>query len=340
MSQSYAKSPAAERKFTTREMVLVGMFAAVLAVISQISLPMPTGVPITIQVFGVALVGAVLGSRLGTTATLVYVLLGAIGLPIFANFSGGISSIVGVTGGYIWAWPIMTWLCGIRPKTENKTKNLAISIGFALIGLLIVETIGGLQWHFVGGSMSIPAIAVYSLTAFIPKDIVITVLAVISQISLPMPTGVPITIQVFGVALVGAVLGSRLGTTATLVYVLLGAIGLPIFANFSGGISSIVGVTGGYIWAWPIMTWLCGIRPKTENKTKNLAISIVFALIGLLIVETIGGLQWHFVGGSMSIPAIAVYSLTAFIPKDIVITVLAVLIAIPIRKGINNAGNR
>ena len=91
MSQSYAKSPAAERKFTTREMVLVGMFAAVLAVISQISLPMPTGVPITIQVFGVALVGAVLGSRLGTTATLVYVLLGAIGLPIFANFSGGIS---------------------------------------------------------------------------------------------------------------------------------------------------------------------------------------------------------------------------------------------------------
>ena len=141
MSQSYAKSPAAERKFTTREMVLVGMFAAVLAVISQISLPMPTGVPITIQVFGVALVGAVLGSRLGTTATLVYVLLGAIGLPIFANFSGGISSIVGVTGGYIWAWPIMTWLCGIRPKTENKTKNLAISIGFALIGLLIVENL-------------------------------------------------------------------------------------------------------------------------------------------------------------------------------------------------------
>ena len=172
MSQSYAKSPAAERKFTTREMVLVGMFAAVLAVISQISLPMPTGVPITIQVFGVALVGAVLGSRLGTTAI----------------FSGGISSIVGVTGGYIWAWPIMTWLCGIRPKTENKTKNLAISIGFALIGLLIVETIGGLQWHFVGGSMSIPAIAVYSLTAFIPKDIVITVLAVL--IAIPIRKGI------------------------------------------------------------------------------------------------------------------------------------------------------
>ena len=154
MSQSYAKSPAAERRFTTKEMVLVGMFAAVLAVISQISLPMPTGVPITIQVFGVALVGASLGSRLGTTATLVYVLLGAIGLPIFANFSGGVSSIVGVTGGYIWAWPIMAWLCGIRPKTENKTKNLVISIIFPLIGLLILETIRRLQCHLEGASIT------------------------------------------------------------------------------------------------------------------------------------------------------------------------------------------
>ncbi len=193
MSQSYAKGAAAERKFTTREMVLVGMFAAVLAVISQISLPMPTGVPITIQVFGVALVGAVLGSRLGTIATLVYVLLGAVGLPIFANFSGGLGRLVGLSGGYIWAWPIMSWLCGIRPKTENKTKNLSISIVFALIGLLIVETIGGLQWHFVSVSigtnvMSIPAIAIYSLTAFIPKDIVITVLAVL--IAIPIRKGI------------------------------------------------------------------------------------------------------------------------------------------------------
>ena len=82
-------------------------------------------------------------------------------------------------------------------------------------------------------------------------------------------------------------------------------------------------------------------KSSVSNGTFNTeGITVLLALIGLLIVETIGGLQWHFVGGSMSIPAIAVYSLTAFIPKDIVITVLAVLIAIPIRKGINNAGNR
>lgn len=182
MSQSYAETTAKQSAFSIREIVLVGMFAAVLAVISQISLPMPSGVPITIQVFGVALVGAVLGAKLGTISTLVYILLGAIGLPIFANFHGGVSVIVGVTGGYIWAWPFMTFLSGIRPKTSNKKANLAVNIVFALIGLVIVETIGGLQWHFVGGSMSIAAIAAYSLTAFVPKDIIITILAVLAAV--------------------------------------------------------------------------------------------------------------------------------------------------------------
>lgn len=177
MSQTAANARTKNAKFTTREIVFVGMFAAVLAVISQISLPMPTGVPITIQVFGVALVGAVLGAKLGTMATVVYVLLGAVGLPIFANFHGGISALAGITGGYIWAWPFMTFLCGIHPKVQNKTANWAIRIVLALLGLAIVEVIGGIQWHFVGGSMSLSAIAIYSLIAFVSKDIVITILA-------------------------------------------------------------------------------------------------------------------------------------------------------------------
>ena len=81
--------------FTTREMVLAGMFAAVLAVISQLSIPTPAGVPVTIQVFGVALVGAVLGWKLGLCSVLVYILIGAAGLPVFANFGGGIRSLIG-----------------------------------------------------------------------------------------------------------------------------------------------------------------------------------------------------------------------------------------------------
>ena len=94
-----AGNVAGKNGFRTRDIVLVGMFAAVLAVISQISLPMPSGVPVTIQLFGVALVGAVLGSKLGFMATVVYILIGAVGLPGFSKFPGGLYLLAGIKCG-------------------------------------------------------------------------------------------------------------------------------------------------------------------------------------------------------------------------------------------------
>lgn len=167
------------KKFTTRDLVLIGMFAALMAAVSQISLPMPTGVPITIQVFGVALIGAVLGSRLGILSTLVYILIGAVGMPVFSNFRGGFAVLLSVTGGYIWSWPVLTFLSGIRPKTKNKVTSLLLQCLLAIVGLLIVETAGGLQWALIGGEKTFGAIMVYSFAAFIPKDIVLVILAVL-----------------------------------------------------------------------------------------------------------------------------------------------------------------
>ena len=95
-------------RISVKNIVLAGMFAAFLAVMSQVSLPMPTGVPITVQVFAVALVGVILGWKRGVLAVLVYILIGAVGVPVFANFKGGLSVLTGLTGGYIIAWPVMT----------------------------------------------------------------------------------------------------------------------------------------------------------------------------------------------------------------------------------------
>lgn len=179
MRTANTTTAAAKSRFTTKELVLAGMFAAVLAVISQLSIPLPTGVPITIQVFGIALTGAVLGWRLGLFATLVYILLGAVGLPVFANFQGGIRVLAGVTGGYIWAWPFMAALCGIRPAAGGRSLNLAISLILALAGLALVEIAGGLQWAALSGDQTVWGVFVYSMVAFVPKDIVITVLGVL-----------------------------------------------------------------------------------------------------------------------------------------------------------------
>lgn len=190
-TQAVSHASETERKFSTQDIVLIGMFAAVLAAISQVSLPMPSGVPITIQVFGIALVGTVLGWKRGFLATVVYILIGAVGVPVFANFRGGIQVLAGMSGGYILAWPVMALLSGIRPKTENKTVNLGIMILLSVIGLMVVEFVGAFQWSRLTSDMSLGAIIAYSFVAFIPKDTIITVAAVIvgNQIRKPLVKG-------------------------------------------------------------------------------------------------------------------------------------------------------
>lgn len=174
-----SQSTTKHQGITAQNLVLTGMFAGILAVISQISIPLPTGVPITVQLFGIALVGTVLGWKLGCMATLVYIILGSIGLPIFANFQGGIQCLVGMTGGYILAWPVMAVLSGIRIQHPNPFVVRAASFILAVTGLMVVELAGGFQWSLLTSEMSFGAIMAYSFVAFIPKDIIITVLAVI-----------------------------------------------------------------------------------------------------------------------------------------------------------------
>lgn len=185
---SAPRPPMKSRTISTQHMVIAGMSAALLAVISQISIPLPTGVPITVQVFGIALVGTVLGWRLGLMSVLTYILLGAVGLPIFANFQGGIQCLVGMTGGYILGWPLMAMLSGIRIKCKNRTRGLACSAALSILGLMIVEIMGGFQWSLLTSEMSFGAIMAYSFVAFIPKDAVITILAVAvgSQVRRPL----------------------------------------------------------------------------------------------------------------------------------------------------------
>lgn len=179
MSSVSSQSATKRQSTATQNLVLTGMFAGILAVISQISIPLPTGVPITVQLFGIALAGTVLGWKLGCMATLVYIILGSIGLPIFANFQGGIQCLVGMTGGYILAWPVMAVLSGIRIQHPNPFVARAASFILAVTGLMVVELAGGFQWSLLTSEMSFKAIMAYSFVAFIPKDIIITVLAVI-----------------------------------------------------------------------------------------------------------------------------------------------------------------
>ena len=84
-------------KMKTLDMAYIGLFAVVIAICSWISIP--TVVPFTLQTFAVFLAVAVLGGKRGTLSVIVYVLLGAVGLPVFSGFKGGIGVLLNTTGG-------------------------------------------------------------------------------------------------------------------------------------------------------------------------------------------------------------------------------------------------
>ena len=132
-------------KSRLHRMVVAGVFAALLAVLSQISIPLPTGIPVTLQTFAVALCGFALGPGLGAAAVGVYLALGAVGIPVFAGFSGGIGSFVGMTGGYLWAFLPMAFLCGLGARQKNRA--LALTVGF--LGLVICHLCGSFQFALV-----------------------------------------------------------------------------------------------------------------------------------------------------------------------------------------------
>lgn len=132
-------------KSRLHRMVVAGVFAALLAVLSQISIPLPTGIPVTLQTFAVALCGFALGPGLGAAAVGVYLALGAVGVPVFAGFSGGIGSFVGMTGGYLWAFLPMAFLCGLGARQKNRA--LALTVGFG--GLAVCHLCGSFQFALV-----------------------------------------------------------------------------------------------------------------------------------------------------------------------------------------------
>lgn len=160
------------KKISTQTLVMTGMLTAILAVLSQISIPMPSGVPVTLQTFGVALCACVLGWKFGTVSVLIYLLLGAVGVPVFAGFHGGFSSIIGSTGGFLIGFLPMAFLTGLFNPAKNKVGTVLCSAA----GLAICHLLGVLQFMFLMKMGFVEAALLVSVP-YLLKDIVSVVLA-------------------------------------------------------------------------------------------------------------------------------------------------------------------
>jgi biotin transport system substrate-specific component len=114
--------------------------------------------------------------------------------------------------------------------------------------------------------------------------------ALCAKVTLPLPTGVPLTLQNFGVLLVGLLLGSRRGFAALCLYLLEGALGLPVFNPTGlGGVAQLLGPTGGYLMAYPFVAFAAGLIYERTSRRFNWA--AIAALAGEVILFVVG-LSW------------------------------------------------
>lgn len=162
-----------------KELTLVGMGAALMSIFSQISIPLPIGVPITLQAFAVVVIAVVLEQKLATLSLLIFTLVGSIGVPVFANFNQGVRVLLGPTGGYIIGFILMAFVIGYASKSNTKWK---IFIG-TYIALMLAYVVGVAQLSVVANLTLSQALA-GGFYPFIIKDLVAVGLAV--MIALPI----------------------------------------------------------------------------------------------------------------------------------------------------------
>ncbi len=153
----------------TRDYILCGLFAALMAIMAQISVPLPfSPVPITGQTFGVFLVGGILGSRHGAVSMLVYMIMGAVGLPVFHHAQGGLHIVLGPTGGYLWGFVVGVYLLGKVVEKKSTYGTTVLGMGLCL---LAVYALGVLQLSFITGLM-LPQALMIGAVPFLPLDVV------------------------------------------------------------------------------------------------------------------------------------------------------------------------
>lgn len=155
----------------TLDIALIAVGAALISICSWIIIPMT--VAFTMQTFAIFFILALLGGKRGTASILVYLMLGAAGVPVFAGFSGGLGVLIGDNGGYLVGFLWMGLICWLAERCFGK--KLIVQIAAMVLGLAVLYTFGTV-WFLVvytrgNGAVGIGAVLAWCVFPFILPDL-------------------------------------------------------------------------------------------------------------------------------------------------------------------------
>ena len=143
MSQNETSGTVAvdNQKIRTKQMVLIALMTAVTCVLGPLSIPLPfSPVPISLTNFAIFLAIFVLGMKNGTISFIIYLLLGAVGVPVFSSFRGGFQVLAGPTGGYLIGFIFLALIMGFA--LDHFDRKLVPTIIGMIIGMVVCYTFG------------------------------------------------------------------------------------------------------------------------------------------------------------------------------------------------------
>jgi len=165
------------KKLSVKQLTRIGLSAAVLCILSPFSIPIPVSqIPITLSIFAIFLVLVVLGMKEGLISIIIYILLGAVGLPVFSGFSGGIGKLLGPTGGYIIGYIPLAIIAGLFIDKFNR-KLVPMVLGM-ILGTASCYLLGTL-WLMHSASLTLSAALAAAVIPYIPFDLGKLVVAVL-----------------------------------------------------------------------------------------------------------------------------------------------------------------
>ena len=168
-----------KNRYKTTDLVYIALCAVLIAVCSWVSIP--STIPFTMQTFAIFCVLGLLGGRRGTIAVVVYLLLGAIGLPVFASFTGGAGILLGTTGGYMMGFIFMGIIYWLFESLIGD--RLAVRIVSMVLGLAVCYAFGTGWFMLVyarqTGSIGLSTALAWCVLPFVIPDLIKMVLALL-----------------------------------------------------------------------------------------------------------------------------------------------------------------